>query len=342
MLNMLKIMMRRSNIRIWRVALLAFLSLAFLLVTGILGLGRKARNTNYRSSVGAQQPHRVVLSDGVVLSYSDSGGSGPVIICLPAIGHGARDFEDLSRRLAPHYRVLALDFPGQGSSGPDVNPASATRYASVLTEFIDKQGLDSVVLIGNSIGGAASIRYASNRPMRVKALILCDTGGLGKPGLVGELFIGGFVQFFAAGRRGAFWYPWAFSHYYRHVLIMASAREERDRIISSAYEIAAPSEQAWRSFAKREEDLLPLLPGIQCPVLLAWAKQDFVIPLKFVQPSFKLLRRYQLEVFEGGHSAFLEDPEHFERCIRKFLQNVLNDGVGSGNSNPYGQKTGTR
>ena len=253
------------------------------------------------------------------------GGSGPVLICLHAIGHGARDFEDLSRRLSPRYRILALDFPGQGNSGPDTEPASATRYTELLAQFIDRLDLHLVTLLGNSIGGAVSIRYASAHPERVKALVLCDSGGLGKPSPVGRVFIGGFVQFFAAGRRGAFWYRWAFDRYYRRVLIMDSSREERDRIIRSAYEIAPTLEQAWRSFDRPEENLLPLLSSIQCPVLLAWAKQDFVLPLRSAQPSFNLFRKHQLEIFDGGHAAFLEDPDRFEKSLREFLEDMSNN-----------------
>ena len=312
----------QMELKVGVVALIAIVLVAILLGTGILGVGRAARNTNYRSAVGAQQPHRMVLSGGLELAYSDSGGSGPVLICLPAIGHGSRDFEDLSLRLAPQYRVLALDFPGQGNSGPDIEPASATRYTELLSQFIDMLKLNSVVLIGNSIGGATSIRYASLHPQRVKAIVLCDSGGLGKSNLISKIFIESFVQFFAAGRRGAFWFPWAFDRYYRHVLIMAPAHEERDRIIRTAYEIASPLEQAWRSFARPEENLLAMLPSIQCPVLLAWTRQDFVIPLKYAEPSFGLLRNHRLEIFEGGHAAFLEDPDHFERCIREFLRDV--------------------
>jgi 4,5:9,10-diseco-3-hydroxy-5,9,17-trioxoandrosta-1(10),2-diene-4-oate hydrolase len=292
-----------------------------LLGTGLLGtVARKARDTNYRSTVGAQQPYKVISLSGAAVAYTDSGGSGPVLVCLHAIGHGARDFADLSRRLSPEYRVLALDFPGHGNSGPDTEPASATHYAELLAQFIDRLDLKSIILLGNSIGGAASIRYASTHPERVKALILCDSGGLGRPGPVSRIFISGFVQFFAAGRRGAFWYPWVFERYYRIVLITSSAREERNRIIRSAYEIALPLEQAWRSFGRPEENLLPVLPTIQCPVLLAWARKDLVLPLKYAQPSFNLFRKHQLQVFDGGHAAFLEDPDRFEKSLRKFLE----------------------
>jgi pimeloyl-ACP methyl ester carboxylesterase len=299
------------------------LTLVLLLCGGFLGtVGSTMSSTNYRSAVGAQAPYKVISLSGVAIAYTDSGETGSTLICLHAIGHGARDFEDLGRRLRPQYRVLALDFPGQGNSGPDAKPASATHYAELLAQFVDGLDLKSVSLLGNSIGGATAIRYASAHPERVKALVLCDTGGLGKPSSIGRVFIEGFVQFFAAGRRGAFWYPWAFGRYYRKVLIADSSHEERDRIVRSAYEIAPTLEQAWRSFARPQESLLPLLPSIQCPVLLAWARQDFVLPLKYSQPSFHLLKDHRLDVFDGGHAAFLEDPDSFEKSLRKFFSIV--------------------
>jgi 4,5:9,10-diseco-3-hydroxy-5,9,17-trioxoandrosta-1(10),2-diene-4-oate hydrolase len=130
------------------------------------------------------------------------------------------------------------------------------------------------------------------------------------------------VQFFAAGRRGAFWFPWAFARYYRKVLLKRAAQEERERIIRSAYEIAPTLEQAWRSFNRPEENLAPLLPQIRCPVLLAWAKDDLVVPLKLSAPSFQAFANHRLEVFEGGHAAFLEDPDRFEPVLRGFLNQV--------------------
>ena len=52
--------------------------------------------TNFRSAVGAQEPRTIVFLDTVTIAYTDSGGSGPTVISLHAIGHGARDFENLT------------------------------------------------------------------------------------------------------------------------------------------------------------------------------------------------------------------------------------------------------
>ncbi|MBV9182759.1 MAG: alpha/beta hydrolase, partial [Acidobacteria bacterium] len=110
--------------------------------------------------------------------------------------------------------------------------------------------------------------------------------------------------------------------YYSSVLVREPAHEERQRIVHSAYEIAPTLEQAWRSFARPEENVLPNVPKIKCPVFLAWAKHDFVLPLKTLQPSFSRFRHYQLEIFDGGHAAFLEDPEQFELSLRRFLNSM--------------------
>ena len=247
--------------------------LAVLLAAVIFGVGISGPpSTDFRAELGAPVAKTVVL-DGVTIAYGDTGGSGPVVICLHAISHGARDFEALANRL-PGYRVIAIDFPGQGKSGPDTVPASGTRYAQLLTLFIARLGLHDVVLIGNSIGGATAVRYTLGHPENVRGLVLCDSGGLlPPPDFRTRLAIDAFVQFFAAGSRGAPWFGWAFAHYYDGVLKESPAHTERARIVRAAYETAPVLVQAWQSFARPEESLWARLPEIHCPVLLAWAKR---------------------------------------------------------------------
>jgi len=152
---------------------------AGLFIMGFIGKTTSVdHETRLRSSVGAQEPRQTTVVDGVTLAYTDSGGPGLTIICLHAIGHGARDLEDLTRRMAFDYRIIAIDFPGQGNSGNDLQPASGTRYARLLEGFMDNLKIHSAVLLGNSIGDATSVRYAHMHPDRVQALVLCDSGGL--------------------------------------------------------------------------------------------------------------------------------------------------------------------
>src|SRR5262245_15321470 len=112
-----------------------------------------------RAAVGATVPFGEAIVDGVRLAYNDV-GSGPAIVCLHAIGHGAGDFARLRETLRERYRVVALDWPGQGRSGPDRGPVTAQRYAELLEGFLAALRLRQPILIGNSIGGAAALAYA--------------------------------------------------------------------------------------------------------------------------------------------------------------------------------------
>jgi pimeloyl-ACP methyl ester carboxylesterase len=286
------------------------------------GLARAAESgLPLRAEVGAQKPVKRLQLDGVSIAYHDSGGTGQVLICLHAIGHGARDFEDLGRRLAPYHRVIAIDWPGQGASGPDSQAACGLRYTQLLELFVDRLRLRSFVLLGNSIGGAAAVRYAGRHPERVTRLVLCDPGGIGP---VPDPLVAGYIEkqaaFFETGARGDPAFAPAFRAYYEKVLIAPGALAERERIVRSAYEIAPVLAQAWHSFARPEESLWDVAPTLRSPVLFAWSKDDQIIPLGASRRAIERFPDHQLEVLQGGHAAFLEDPDAFEYALRQFLE----------------------
>jgi 4,5:9,10-diseco-3-hydroxy-5,9,17-trioxoandrosta-1(10),2-diene-4-oate hydrolase len=271
-----------------------------------------------RTAVGAELPCREVAVDGVQLAYDDE-GSGPAVICLHAIGHGAGDFRVLRRRLAGSYRVIALDWPGQGRSGEDHRPPSAGRYADLLAGLVETLGVERVVLIGNSIGGAAALRYAAIHPQRVRGLILENPGGLDRPDHLARTVIGAMVRFFSAGADRAWWYPAAFALYYRMVLPSRPAAAQRTRIVASAFEIAPLLRDAWRGFAEPSADLRALSETVQCPILFAWATRDRFVQLRRSLPTIRRFANARLERFRAGHAAHLETPDGFETSTERFL-----------------------
>ena len=271
-----------------------------------------------RAAVGAIDPRHVEV-DGVTLAYDDE-GSGPPVVCLHAIGHGARDFERVRAHLRKRHRVLALDWPGQGGSGVDPQPADAARYAGLLAGFLAATGVEHPVLVGNSIGGAAAIRHADAHPGGVRGLVLENPGGLAPTDdRLAQSVLGGMARFFAAGARGARWFGPAFAVYYRTVLQRGAARAQRARIITAGYEMAPILEQAWRSFARPEADVRAMAEGIRCPVLFAWATRDQVVTLSRSLPAVRRVPQARLERFPAGHAPHLETPAAFEAALGSFL-----------------------
>jgi 4,5:9,10-diseco-3-hydroxy-5,9,17-trioxoandrosta-1(10),2-diene-4-oate hydrolase len=273
-------------------------------------------HTNVRAAVGAQAPVTWIEIDGRRLAAMRRGRGKPVL-CLHAIGHGARDFEDFAALVGDTFEIIALDWPGQGLSPSDGALPTAEHYEHVLRAAMDALKLDRAILIGNSIGGAAALRFAAHAPERVAALVLCDTGGLVAVTPFARFVIGRKVAFFAAGERRAKWFADAFRFYYRRI-VLPRARAQADRIASSGTEIAGLLRAAWEGFATPEADIRALVSCVKCPVFIAWTKSDRVIPWSLSRKAARQFKDMRVKFFRGGHAAFLEDTQRFARTFRQF------------------------
>jgi len=273
-----------------------------------------------REAVGTELGAELVEVDGVRLAVSRE-GNGPPLVCLHAVAHGARDYQPFTRAIRDRFEVICIDWPGHGRSGADREPASAARYAALLVGVLDKLGVERPLVIGNSIGGAAALLYAERRPVR--ALVLCDSGGLVEVNLLVRAFCALFAQFFAAGARGAGWFAPAFAWYYRHlVLPSAQASDQRERIVAAGYELAATLREAWQSFATPAADLRALAASLRVPIWCAWAKHDQVIPLARCKPAIRNMQNAHITTFAAGHSAFLECPTEFAAAFLEFAASL--------------------
>ncbi|MCL1127161.1 alpha/beta fold hydrolase [Shewanella surugensis] len=91
---------------------------------------------------------------------------------------GMQDWQDVVPELAKHYHIIAIDLPGFGLSGIPDGRYSPTHYAQVLDEVIARYAKDSVIVMGHSMGGAVSLRFAAMYPNKLERLILVDAAGI--------------------------------------------------------------------------------------------------------------------------------------------------------------------
>jgi pimeloyl-ACP methyl ester carboxylesterase len=124
-------------------------------------------------------------SDGIRLHYRDYAASDPAarppILCIAGLTRNARDFEGVAERLAPHWRVLAIELRGRGESGQaressSYNPAV---YVADIEALIAELALQRFVLFGTSLGGIVSMLLAAApgaAPGRIAGVLLNDVG----------------------------------------------------------------------------------------------------------------------------------------------------------------------
>ncbi|MCP3821352.1 haloalkane dehalogenase [Streptomyces sp. A3M-1-3] len=106
--------------------------------------------------------------------YEDSGSGTPFVFL-----HGNPASSYLWRHVLPRIgdpgRCLAPDLIGMGRSGkPDV-PYRFADHARYLDAWIDRLGLDGVVLVGIDWGGALAFDWAARHPGRTRGMAFMET-----------------------------------------------------------------------------------------------------------------------------------------------------------------------
>jgi esterase len=119
-----------------------------------------------------------VLLDHIRLHYLDWGGSArQSIVFVHGAGLTAHSWDVICLALRSRFRCYALDLRGHGDSEWSPNLRyGLDEHAHDLKAFIDGLHVDRVVLVGMSLGGLVSLRYAADNGSKIALLIIVDIG----------------------------------------------------------------------------------------------------------------------------------------------------------------------
>jgi len=97
---------------------------------------------------------------------------------MPGLTRNARDFATLAERLAPEWRMLAVEFRGRGESAYAKDPMSYVplTYAQDVAALVQAAGIDRFVAVGTSLGGIVAMLLAGMMPDRIAGAVLNDIG----------------------------------------------------------------------------------------------------------------------------------------------------------------------
>ncbi len=128
----------------------------------------------------------VALQDGGLMSYYITGGypgMDPVLL-IHGLGPNAglvwrSVMEPLSEG---HYKVVAPDLMGFGSSDHSQKTCSIAYEAGAIAQLVKQLGLRHVNVIGWDVGADVALYYAEVHPQNVERLILVSGGMFGREG----------------------------------------------------------------------------------------------------------------------------------------------------------------
>ena len=117
----------------------------------------------------AAAPSRFIEVEGLRLHVRESGPrEAPALILMHGFGSSLHTWEAWAQGLSGQWRVIRLDLPGAGLTGPDpTRDYRDERAEQILLALMDRLGLARASLIGHSMGGRLAWRFAADHPDRV-------------------------------------------------------------------------------------------------------------------------------------------------------------------------------
>jgi pimeloyl-ACP methyl ester carboxylesterase len=216
--------------------------------------------------------------------------------------------------------VVRFDLPGCGLSEPDrTGDYGDARSVTLVRDLMDRLGLGTATLIGNSMGGRIAWRFAAAFPARTSKLVLISPDGFASPGFQ----YGKPPQVPALMHLMKYFLPRALL---KMNLAAAYADPTRltEAVVDRYYELLLASGNRGAMLDRMRqsvlEDPVPLLLHIRTPTLLLWGTKDRLIPYGNAADYLASLPNATLVSFADlGHVPHEEAPAESLKALDKFL-----------------------
>lgn len=273
----------------------------------------------------ANEHSKFVEIDGMQVHYRDEGKGFPIVL-IHGTASSLHTWNDWTNDLSKNYRVIRMDLPAFGLTGPNSNADyTIPSYTQFLHQFLLKMNLEKFHLAGNSLGGNIAWNYAAEHPEKIEKLILVDASGLptnkpqpaifkmAKTPVLSSLFLYVTPKFFIEKNMKE---------------VYGDDSKITDDLVTRYHKMAlrVGNRQAFIDRAKIDFKLgdianLEKLKSIQTPTLLIWGAKDTWIPLKSVGRKMdSVLPNSKLVVLENsGHVPMEENPAESLGILKSFL-----------------------
>jgi len=260
-----------------------------------------------------------VSRDGVSLAYERDGpGDAETVVLVEGLGYGRWMWNWQREALAEDYDLVLPDNRGTGDSDAPEGPYSIPEMAADLDAVLEDAGVDSVHVVGASMGGMIAQQYALDFERAESLTLLCTSmGGEDAVPTPPETQERMFSVPEDADEREAIRYKMAPAMTDR----LADDEELLERIIDWRLESDAPPHaREAQGAAVAAFDASDRLGDIDVPVLIAHGTDDRVLPAENSELLHDRLPDSRLEFVEGGpHLFFVEDAETVNDHLQSFL-----------------------
>ncbi len=238
--------------------------------------------------------------------WIEEGDAGQPIILLHGLMGGADNFGEMVDFISKKYHVYGLDlklFEGK------LLKVSVKNLSDYLYEFMNKLGLKSAVLIGNSMGGHIALIFAKEHPDMVDGMILTGSSGLFESSMGSSFPRRGDKDYIRTKTEEVFYDP------------KVATDELIDRVFAIANNRISVLKLLGYAKSAIRHNMAEDIPNLQIETCLIWGHEDKVTPPHVAEEFHKLLPNSELNwIPKCGHAAMWEHPKAFSEIVLKWME----------------------
>ena len=259
------------------------------------------------------------LETGNSTVFYYTAGEGLPVVLIHGFAEDSTIWNEVTESLQSSFRLIVPDLPGSGKS-TILKEGSMESYARVIESILQKEGIDSAVLVGHSMGGYISLAFAELFPQKIKALCLFHSSAYAddEEKITARNKGIEFIRNNGAEKFLAQSIPNLFSE---------KTRKEKPELVKEIVERyanfnAASLVQYYQAMIARP-DRTDILKSIQKPVLFIAGESDTAVPVqKSIEQSTMPAFSYIHICRNSGHMGMLEETAETVAALRHFLEDL--------------------
>nr|WP_227498673.1 alpha/beta fold hydrolase [Synechococcus sp. PCC 7336] len=258
----------------------------------------------------------------------------PPLLCVHGFGASTDHWHNNLGPLSEAFEVWAIDLLGFGRSAKPNIQYSGDLWRDQLSDFVQEVIGRPAVLLGNSLGGYASLCVAAQRPESAAGVVLLNSAGP-FASTAPEPSRNPIGQWMGSLTKAILLQPWAsflLFQYVRRKSVIRKTLEKvycdraavTDRLVEDIYRPSCDKGAA-KVFAavfksRQGARVDELLGQMGCPLMLLWGEGD---PWMDVRRRSQQFRQYYPQLtehfLEAGHCPHDEVPEQVNALVREWV-----------------------
>jgi len=268
-----------------------------------------------------QPDSRFISWKGNNIHYTDE-GQGPVILMIHGFGGSFFNFQGITQLLKKDFRVIRVDIPGMGLSQfhqCSEQPDFFGEYSDFFNHFLTELRLDTIHLMGNSLGGMIAWNLAVQHPEKIRSLVLLNSAGYD-------------IESVLATAAGPLRWKWFSSlldkgmpeivtnHCLRHPFADKSKVNPDEYPLTYNLLNKEGTLQTLIALATSgQEPDTSLIAGIHVPTLILWGQEDLIIPVEHAARFQRDIKNSQVKIYSPcGHMPMMELPDSVANDFKRF------------------------